>query len=77
MLNRKKRQEAEELAQRITYVETAVDLDFQEEFVKAIQFPHATDTFPHIAEILPKATAVSPNSSTRRRRRRRRAANNA
>ena len=76
LLNRKKRREAQDLVQQITYVETAVDLDFQEEFVKAIHLPHAVDAFPHIAEILPKETAVSANGSARRRRRRRKAAGN-
>lgn len=76
LLNRKKRLEAQALVQNVTYVETAVDLDFQEEFVKAIHLPHAVDAFPHIAELLPKDTAVSANGSARRRRRRRKAAGN-
>lgn len=76
LLNRKKRLGAQALVQNVTYVETAVDLDFQEEFVKAIHLPHAVDAFPHIAELLPKDTAVSANGSARRRRRRRKAAGN-
>jgi uncharacterized 2Fe-2S/4Fe-4S cluster protein (DUF4445 family) len=71
LLNRQKRIEAQTLAQKVTYVETAVDPDFQEEFVKALHLPHAEDAFPHIAEMLPKETAVRPKRSERRRRRRR------
>ena len=39
LLNRAKRAEAAEVAQRVTYVETAVDPDFQAEFVAALHFP--------------------------------------
>lgn len=69
LLNRQKRLEAQELVQNVTYVETAVDLDFQEEFVKAIHLPHATEPFPHIADILPPETAVATKRSQQRRRR--------
>jgi uncharacterized 2Fe-2S/4Fe-4S cluster protein (DUF4445 family) len=48
LLNRHKRAEAAELARWVTYVETAVDPHFQDEFVGAIHIPHATDTFPHL-----------------------------
>ena len=39
LLNRVKRLEAAAVAQRVTYVETAVDPDFQAEFVAALHFP--------------------------------------
>ena len=39
LLNRDRRAEAEEVAQMVTYVETAVDPDFQAEFVAALHFP--------------------------------------
>ncbi len=68
LLNRQKRIEAQKLVQRVNYVETAVDPDFQEEFVKAIHLPHAEDPFPHIAALLPTKKAAP----TRQRRRRRR-----
>ncbi len=74
LLNRQKRIEAQELVQQVTYVETAVDLAFQEEFVKAIHLPHATDSFTHIADLLPQKTTLSEKGAGRRRRRRRRTA---
>ncbi len=71
LLNRQKRSEAQALAPRVTYVETAVDPEFQEAFVKAIHLPHAEDAFTHIAEMLPQETAVTASGSIRQRRRRR------
>ncbi len=49
LLNKEKRHEAEWAARWVHYVETAGELTFQEEFVMAINFPHAIDPFP-IAE---------------------------
>jgi uncharacterized 2Fe-2S/4Fe-4S cluster protein (DUF4445 family) len=46
------------LARWITYIETAVDPDFQNEFVAAIHIPHAGDAFPHISDRLPHASAT-------------------
>jgi len=69
LLNRQKRLEAEALVERITYVETAVDADFQTGFVNALNLPHATDTFPAVADLLPEETAVVEPSRHRRRRR--------
>ncbi len=69
LLNRHKRTEAQDLVEWVTYVETAVDPDFQDEFANAIHIPHATDSFTHIAGLLPKKTAVVKNGSGRRSRR--------
>lgn len=77
LLNREKRAEAQQIAHWVKYVETAVDPNFQDEFVGAIHLPHATDDFPHLGDILPGALAISVNGkgadahelSTRRRRR--------
>ncbi len=52
LLNRDKRKEAEEIARRIKYIELTVDPIFQEEFVKAMYFPHIEDSFPHIEHII-------------------------
>ena len=71
LLNKQKRVEAQELVEWVTYVETAVDPDFQDEFANAIHIPHASDSFSHIADILPQKTAVLANGSAPRRRRRR------
>ena len=48
LLNRHKRAEAARIARWVTYVETAIDPHFQDEFVGAIHIPHATDCFPHL-----------------------------
>ncbi|MBE9523449.1 MAG: DUF4445 domain-containing protein, partial [Chloroflexi bacterium] len=70
LLNRHKRGEAQEIADRVHYIETAVDPDFQEEFVKAMHLPHSSDEFQHLAGILPKTTTVrNPNRRARRHRR--------
>ncbi|WP_420641558.1 ASKHA domain-containing protein [Candidatus Leptofilum sp.] len=71
LLNKQKRLEAQELVEWVTYVETAVDPDFQDEFANAIHIPHASDSFSHIADILPQKTAASANGTAPRRRRRR------
>jgi uncharacterized 2Fe-2S/4Fe-4S cluster protein (DUF4445 family) len=71
LLNRNKREEAQDLVEWVRYVETAVDPDFQDEFVGAIHLPHASDSFSHIAELLPKETAISADGSAPKRRRRR------
>ncbi len=52
LLNRDKRAEAQAVARWITYVETAVDPEFQNEFVAAIYIPHATDPFPNLERLL-------------------------
>ncbi len=69
LLNRHKRAEAQALVEQITYVDTAVDPDFQTHFVAALDLPHASDTFSAVSELLPAVSAeVAP---TRRRHRKR------
>jgi uncharacterized 2Fe-2S/4Fe-4S cluster protein (DUF4445 family) len=71
LLNKQKRIEAQRIAKWVTYVETAVHPDFQEEFVGAIHLPHASDSFPHLDGILPKVAAkVVENGNGRPKRRR-------
>lgn len=53
LLNQNKRDEASRVARWITYIETAIDPDFQNEFVAAIHIPHATDAFPSLESVLP------------------------
>ncbi|MBV7329675.1 DUF4445 domain-containing protein [Chloroflexi bacterium TSY] len=55
LLDREKREEARWAARWVTYIETAVEPTFQEEFVGAIHIPHATDPFPHLASLLADA----------------------
>jgi uncharacterized 2Fe-2S/4Fe-4S cluster protein (DUF4445 family) len=68
LLNRQKRLEAREHSQWVRYVETAVDPDFQDEFVKAIHIPHQIDPYPHLADLLPDPVSVPERSRSRRRR---------
>jgi len=57
LLDKGKRAEAQWAARWVEYIETAVEPLFQEEFVNAIDLPHATDPFPHLAERLAAARA--------------------
>lgn len=74
LLNRKARREIEGLVNRIEKIETAVEPKFQEHFVDAMAFPHATAPFPNLekAVTLPTAAGI-PEPEGRRERRRRRA----
>jgi uncharacterized 2Fe-2S/4Fe-4S cluster protein (DUF4445 family) len=69
LLNREKRREAQEIAYWVKYIETAVDPEFQNEFVDAIHLPHASDSFPHLHGLLPTLDADRPRTRTRRHRR--------
>ena len=68
------RAEIERTVGEIEKIETAIEPKFQEHFVNANAVPHATDPFPHLAEIAPLPN-VSFNTGggeeTGRRRRRR------
>ena len=48
LLDKAKRAEAQWAARWVRYVETAVEPSFQDEFVGAINIPHASDAFPHL-----------------------------
>ncbi|OQY28045.1 MAG: hypothetical protein B6I38_09555 [Anaerolineaceae bacterium 4572_5.1] len=72
LLNRHKRVEAQERAHWVRYVETAVDPEFQEEFVNAMHLPHQSDPFPHLKGILPEAPPFTNHRRERRKHRRRR-----
>ena len=68
LLNREKRTEAQRLARSVYYVETATHPAFQDEFVKAIHFPHQEDEFPHVADLLPRRKRP-PRGRARRQQR--------
>lgn len=73
LLNKHKRTEAQRIAEWVTYVETAVHPQFQDEFVGAIHLPHASDAFPHLNGLLPEVKIESElkgNGRPERRRRR-------
>jgi uncharacterized 2Fe-2S/4Fe-4S cluster protein (DUF4445 family) len=69
LLNKHKRHEAQKLVEWVTYVETAVDPDFQAEFTDAIHIPHAKEFFRNVADFLPEQPDLSNNGSSRRSRR--------
>ncbi|MEZ4868473.1 MAG: ASKHA domain-containing protein [Caldilineaceae bacterium] len=78
LLDKGKRAEAVWAARWVRYIETAVEPSFQDEFVAALNLPHATDPYPHLAAILAEAQAQWPparqsavaamNNSSRSRR---------
>ncbi|MCB9452860.1 MAG: DUF4445 domain-containing protein [Anaerolineaceae bacterium] len=53
LLNEEKRQETKRIVAHVRHIELSADMAFQEAFVDALALPHATDTFPHLAHILP------------------------
>ncbi len=53
LLDHKLRQEAQRVASQVTYVELSGHPDFQEEFLGAIEIPHASDPFPHLKGLVP------------------------
>ena len=69
LLNKARRAEASEIANKVRYIETAVDADFQEEFVKAMHLPHGGDAFPHLDGMLPEMKMAMPTRRERKRRR--------
>jgi uncharacterized 2Fe-2S/4Fe-4S cluster protein (DUF4445 family) len=71
LLNRHKRAEAQRIAHWIRYIETAVDEEFQTEFVNAMHLPHQQDTFPHLEGLLPLPKAGASQSRSRKRQGRR------
>lgn len=74
LLNAEQRRLAAQAARRVEYVETAVEPAFQDHFVAAMALPHARDSFPHLAGIIPERSEVQGNE---RRSSRRRARNEA
>lgn len=69
LLNRERRRAAQEVAHWVRYIETAVDPEFQREFVGAMALPHDSDSFPHLAGLLPAVPEVEARPRKRRFRR--------
>lgn len=69
LLNREKRALAQEISTSVRYIETAVDKDFQEEFVMALHIPHGRDPFPHLESLLSSVPELEPPRRERRHRR--------
>ncbi|MEM7030078.1 MAG: ASKHA domain-containing protein [Chloroflexota bacterium] len=70
LLNKQRRQDAQTLSRTVRYIETAVDEDFQAEFVGAMHLPHKSDAFPHLDGLLPVASAIEETPTRERKRRR-------
>ena len=67
LLNIGQRAEAARLAGWVEHVQIATDPSFQDEFVGAMGLPHATDSFPHLADSLPTSSRPSERPSQRRK----------
>jgi len=57
LLNRGMRKKAEALADWVQHVSTPLEPSFQDEFVAALNLPHARDPYPTLEDILPVQTA--------------------
>ncbi len=53
LLNRHRRGEAADVVGRLQRVELPVDPEFQQEFLAALELPHASHRFPSVADLLP------------------------
>ena len=71
LLNKHLRQKAVQLARTADYIETPLETTFQDEFVAALNIPHAKHKFPHLEGLIP---AIQPQESRRNSARRRIAA---
>jgi uncharacterized 2Fe-2S/4Fe-4S cluster protein (DUF4445 family) len=60
LINLGLRKKAVRLARSANYVETPLESSFQDEFVAALNLPHSTHPFPHLAGRLPEQVDVRP-----------------
>jgi uncharacterized 2Fe-2S/4Fe-4S cluster protein (DUF4445 family) len=68
LLNRAARAEIDEVVRRIEKVETAIEPNFQAEFVAAMAFPHASDAFENLAKAIKLPERKAAEGPRRRRR---------
>ncbi len=54
LVNTDIRQEVNDIATQVEYVELALEEDFNDRFGEAMQFPHMYDKFPHLEGIIPQ-----------------------
>ena len=52
LLDRKKRSEADWIANHVEYIELTLTEDFQQNLIEAIHIPHMSDDFPHLQALL-------------------------
>ncbi len=69
LLSGERRRRARELARWIDYVETAIEPNFQDRFVKALGLPHNSDEFPHLEGLIPERPPIIAEGHRRERRR--------
>ena len=56
LLNTDKRTEANNIARQVEYVELTLERDYEDQFAAAMHFPHMSDSFPHLQNMLKKAS---------------------
>jgi len=61
LLNKNLRLNAVQLARSAAYVETPLETTFQDEFVAALNIPHAEHTFPHLEGLIPETEHEQPH----------------
>ncbi len=71
LLDRNSRPLIEEMVRRVEKIETAIEPEFQRQFVAAMAIPHRSDPFPELARVIElPAAPVEVAANTRRGRRR-------
>ena len=70
LLSAAARAEIAGVARTVTKVETAIEPRFQEHFVASLAFPHATDPYPNLSQVvrLPERRVAADAGTSRRRR---------
>ncbi len=68
LLNLASRAEIEDVVRRIEKIETAIEPNFQAEFVAAMAFPHARDSFENLARAIKLPERKAAEGPRRRRR---------
>ena len=74
LLSRRQRGEMERVVRAVTKIETATEPRFQELFVAAMAFPHASAPSPHLAQVVDLPARATPRTGADGGRRRRRGA---
>jgi len=74
LVSGEQRNEIAAAVRSIEKIETATEPRFQELFVSAMAFPHATEPSPHLAEVVTLPERVDTEAGSGRRRRRSRGA---
>ena len=70
LLDKRSREEIEDVVRRIQKIETAVEPRFQEHFVEAMAIPHRSAAYPHLEEVLTLPIPRRSEGEGRRARRR-------